>query len=81
MKKDDYKKLIEGRVNSINEIFDTNYQADYTAHYGGWNLFIVGENGGHSRGYIGFDYRKSNTEMLNYLDGILAGIHFWRMTK
>lgn len=82
MKTSEYKRLIEYRVKSINEIMGTDYHAHYAPQYGGWNLFLIdAESGANFRGYIGFDFRKSNACMLDYLDGILAGIHFWRMTK
>lgn len=71
MARENYKRLIEFRLNAINERLGTNYQTDYVSHYGGWNLYVVDkDNGGHFRSTLGFDTRKSSSEMLAYLSGI-----------
>lgn len=65
-----YGKLINYRIEFINKKLGTNYKTDYAKQYGGWNLYEVKNGGGHTRGNLGFDYRKSNVEMLAYVDGI-----------
>lgn len=71
MARENYKRLIEYRLNAINERLGTNYQTDYSSVYGGWNLYVVDKNnGGHFRSTLGFDARKSSAEMLAYLSGI-----------
>lgn len=77
-----YRKLIEYRVNYINEKIGTKYYADYQSVYGGWNLYLVDEhNGGHYRGTIGFDCRKTNAEMLAYVDGIYELLNHYEIKK
>ena len=73
------KELIEYRIEFINTKLGTNYKTDYVSHYGGWNLYEVLPSGGHSRGFIGFDERKSNAEMLNYVDGIYNMLCFYKV--
>lgn len=71
MTRKEYRELIEYRVNYINKRLGTKYTTNYVAHYGGWAMYEVDpETGGHCRNVLGFDCRKSNAEMLNYLDGI-----------
>lgn len=71
MTRTEYKKLIEYRVDFINKKLGTKYTTDYVSHYGGWTMYEVDlETGGHHRNVLGFDCRKSNAEMLNYVDGI-----------
>lgn len=71
MTRTEYKKLIEYRVNFINKKLGTNYQISYVSQYGGWNMYEVWDKSGDNhRGVLGFDCRKSNAEMLNYVDGI-----------
>ena len=67
MTRTEYKKLIEYRVNFINKKLGTDYAVNYVPHYGGWNMFLASTN---MNGALGFEYRKSNAEMLNYVDGI-----------
>ena len=67
----EYRRLIEYRVNYINDRLGTKYKLDYAAHYGGWAMYEIDpENGGSHRNVLSFDYRKSNAEMPNYVDGI-----------
>lgn len=67
----EYRELIKFRVNDINKKLGTKYTTDYVSHYGGWAMYEVDqETGGHYRNVLGFDVRKSNAEMLNYVDGI-----------
>lgn len=70
MTKKQYQNCIEYRVNFINEKLGTKYKAEYNDSYGGWNLYLIREEGGVTRGTIGFDGRKSNREFLAYVDGI-----------
>lgn len=76
MKHSDYKLLIEKRIEWINDILGTEYRTDFVSFYGGWNLYIRDVNGGHSHGKYGFDYRKSNKEMVAYLDGLWMGLTY-----
>lgn len=78
----EYRYLIEYRVNALREYTGTPYQVNYCPMYGGWNLYYVkdGETG-HTRGKFGFDIRKSNTEMLNYLNGILDVFNYYNVTE
>lgn len=70
MTRTEYKKLIEYRVNFINQKLGTNYKATYISYYGGWDLCEYDKNLVPHNGLLGFDCRKSNAEMLNYVDGI-----------
>lgn len=71
MTRTEYKKLIEYRVAFINKKLGTNYQISYVSQYGGWDMYEIWDEGmAHHRGALGFDCRKSNAEMLNYVDGI-----------
>ena len=66
-----YRELIEYRVNFINKKLGTNYQISYASQYGGWNMYEIWDEGmAHHCGALGFDYRKSNVEMLAYVDGV-----------
>lgn len=77
-----YKELIKFRVNYINEKLGTNYTTDYAAHYGGWSMYTVDpESGAHYCGPIGTRLRKSNREMLEYLDGIFQLLSFYNVTR
>lgn len=82
MTRTEYRRLIEYRVNYINERLGTKYTTDYVAHYGGWAMYEVDqETGGHYRNVLGFDVRKSNAEMLNYVDGIFQLLCFYKLKK
>lgn len=71
MTKKEYRQLIEYRVDYINKRLGTDYRISYVSQYGGWNMYEVWDDGqAHHRGVLGFDCRKSNAEMLNYVDGI-----------
>ena len=71
MTRKEYRELIEYRVDYINKRLGTKYTTDYASCYGGWAMCEVDtETGGHYRNALGFDCRKSNAEMLNYVDGI-----------
>lgn len=77
-----YRKLIEYRVNYINKELGTKYHADYCSIYGGWNLYLIDEKcGGQYSGPIGFDVRKSNAEMLAYVDGIYELLNHYEIKK
>jgi hypothetical protein len=65
-----YRELIEYRVAFINKKLGTKYHADYCSVYGGWSMYEIDpESGAPYRNCLGFDCRKSNAEMLNYVDG------------
>lgn len=71
MTRTEYRELIKYRVDFINKKLGTKYTTDYVSHYGGWSMYEIDpESGGHHRNLLGFDCRKSNAEMLNYVDGI-----------
>ena len=71
MTRTEYKKLIEYRVDFINKKLGSEYQINYSSVYGGWDMYEIWDEGmAHHRGALGFDCRKSNAEMLNYVDGI-----------
>lgn len=70
MARKNYESLIGNRIEFINSKLGTNYKTDYAKQYGGWNMYEVLNGGGHTRGKLGFDCRKSNVEMLAYVDGI-----------
>ena len=69
-----YRKEIEGLIESLNNKTGMNYTTDYAPHYGGWNLYRLNEHSGHCAGMYGFDYRRSNTEMVAYLRGVLVAL-------
>lgn len=79
--KKEYRMLIEYRVNYINKKLGTEYQIDYVGHYGGWEMFMYGEGKSHRRGALGFDVRKSNAEMLAYVDGIYELLNHYEVVK
>lgn len=71
MTRKEYRELIEYRVNFINKKLGTKYHADYCSMYRGWSMYeIISESGVAYRNFLGFDVRKSNAEMLAYVDGI-----------
>lgn len=73
--------LIEYRVNHINNKLGTKYQVEYVGHYGGWEMFMYGKRMSHRRGALGFDVRKSNEEMLAYVDGIYELLNHYEVVK
>lgn len=68
------KRIIENRLRIINEILDTEYHINYCSYYGGYAMYLVDVHGGHHYGQLGFSCRKSSTEMVSYLEGVLAGM-------
>ena len=74
MARKNYRFLIEARIEWINGILGTNYAATYAPHYGGWDMYLTGSKGYAGRGTLGFDYRKSNAEMLAYVDGCYTAL-------
>lgn len=74
MARSKYRKEIEGLIESLNKKTGMNYITDYAPHYGGWNLYRLNECSGHCSGLYGFDYRRSNKEMVAYLRGLLIGL-------
>ena len=81
MTRTEYRRLIEYRVNYINERLGTKYEIEYASQYGGWNMYEEAEGGGRHRGVLGFNGRKSSAEMLNYLDGIFQLLCFYKLKK
>lgn len=78
MTRTEYRELIEYRVYFINKKLGTNYKISYVSQYGGWNMYEVLDDGqAHQRGFLGFDCRKSNAEMLNYVDGIFELLYHY----
>lgn len=69
-----YKRFIQMKIDWINHRLGTAYKTNFCSFYGGWNLYEVTEQGGHFRGEMGFDYRKSSAEMLAYLEGVMVGM-------
>ena len=67
---------IQRQIDALNEVLGTNYRTDYSPYYGGYNLYVVTNGGGHNRDYLGFDDRKSAKEMSAYLGGLLLGIDY-----
>ena len=74
MARSKYRKEIEGLIESLNSKTGMNYMTDYAPHYGGWNLYRLNEHSGHCSGMYGFDYRRSNKEMVAYLRGLLVAL-------
>lgn len=74
MARSKYRKEIEGLIESINKRTGQNYMTDYSAYYGGWNLYRLNEHSGHDTGLYGFDYRLSSKEMVQRLRGILSAL-------
>lgn len=74
MARSNYRKEVEGLIESLNNKTGMNYMTDYAPHYGGWNLYRLNESSGHCAGMYGFDYRRSNKEMVAYLRGLLIGL-------
>lgn len=76
----EYRELIEYRVRFINKKLGTNYQINYSSCYGGWNMYEIRDEGAaQHRGLLGFDGRKSNAEMLNYVDGIFELLSYYEV--
>lgn len=66
------RKQIEGRVGYYNRLMGTNFQISYHSAYG-YDMFEKDPNGGaERRNYVGFDYRKSATEIYEYINGLIA---------
>jgi hypothetical protein len=74
MARSKYRKEIELLIESLNNLTGMNYMTDYAPHYDGWNLCRLNEHSGHCTGLYGFDYRRSNKEMVAYLRGLLIGL-------
>lgn len=74
MARSKYRKEIEELIEYLNNKTGMNYMTDYAPHYGGWNLYRLNERNGHCSGLYGFDYRRSNKEMVAYLRGLLIGL-------
>lgn len=70
------KKQVEARIGWLNELTGEKYQTTQTAN--GWDLFIKLPSGGESRGYFGFDDRKSTSEFMQYLYGCCCGLTYNR---
>ena len=70
------KNDIIRRVEWLNELTGENYIATHN-HYG-WEMHIEREGGGQSRGYFGFDCRKTVGEFAQYLYGCCTGIGYAR---
>lgn len=64
------KKDVLGRLKYMSKVVGEEYDADYAAHYGGWNMYLAG-TGGTRRGVLGFDARKSTTEFMEYMNGVI----------
>ena len=71
MARSKYRKEIECLIEELNNRTGCEYKTDFAPHYGGWNLYIIVENGGHTIGKYGFDYRISSKEMVQRLKSIL----------
>ena len=74
-----YQELIEYRLDFLNKKLGTNYKISYRPQYG-WDMYEIVGTSGQSTGKLGFDYRKSNAEMLNYLDGIMNVLTYYKVT-
>lgn len=70
------KMQVLNRVQWLNELTGENYRASKA--YGGWDLYIETPTHGHSKGFLGFDARKSTQEFMEYLDGICMAICYCR---
>ena len=63
------KKQVEDRVKLLNKLTGKNYECNFVPNHG-WCMYEVQPSGGDSRGYFGFDDRKSTAEFMQYLYGI-----------
>jgi len=50
----EWRGLIEFRVATINKHTGSDYQTNYCGHYGGWEMYVLAEGGGHGCGKYGF---------------------------
>ena len=75
------EKDVQRKLALVNEQLGTHYQTDNAPQYGGYNLYLVGENSGHYRGSLGFDVRISAKEMVAYLIGVLRTIDYLKNKK
>ena len=73
------KADVMGRLEYMNKVVGEEYTADYAAHYGGWELYL--NNGRHSRGYLGFDLRKSTNEFMAYMSGVINAVLYMKDKK
>ena len=68
------KKDVLGRLEIMNRYTKSRigeeYETDYVSHFGGWNLWLK-ESGGTMRGKLGFDCRKSTSEFMAYISGVI----------
>lgn len=76
-----YKQIINAKINAINGALGTDYHISYAPQYGGWDMYLLTEDYGHSSGTIGFEYRKSNSEMMAYLEGIQHMLYHMEVAK
>lgn len=74
MRKTKLDSYIQYRVTAISNITGEKYETNYASQYGGYNMYIRLENGGERRGVFGFDLRKSQKEMAEYVDGIYTAL-------
>lgn len=65
------KQIIKNKVEMLNELTGENYTYDYVSSYGGYQMYIIGENGRQFTGWLGFHGRYKPTEFIAYLDGLL----------
>lgn len=74
------KKILQARLDNINESLGTKYYLDYNPVYKGWKLY-ENEDGIICAGKIGTLSPLSSGEMLAYLDGILGGLRVTNTNK
>ena len=74
MARSNYRKEVEGLIESLNNKTGMNYMTDYDPHSGGWNLYRLNEYSGRCPGTYGSYYRRRNKEMVAYLRGLLVGL-------
>lgn len=70
------QKAVLERLDYFNALTGRNFKADYHSGYGGWCMYEKNKLGGCCRSYFGFDYRKSTTEFMAYLNGLITAFNF-----
>lgn len=74
------QNIIENLVNCVNEETNSNYVLE--KNIGGYQMYLIGENGKCVNGPFGFTFeRRSLFEMYHYLLGLITAIRNNKLEK
>jgi len=74
------KKDVLARLAYMSKVVGVEYDADFCACFGGWSMWLAGTCGC-KRGFLGFDYRKSTAEFMEYMNGIIYGVLYLKQKE